>query len=329
MKTLRFFDDAFGSTMSKIGHDTFHLLQTVRIATLALALIAGITTGAQAATDQEVFATPEQAAETLAAAWRAGSKSELLKIFGPDGAKLVSSGDDVADQTAKARLAAEYDAQHKIESKGEQKAELVIGKDEFPFPIPLVKEGGGWKFDTQAGEDEILNRRIGRNELNVIKVCGAYVDAQQEYAARFGKGRREYAMKLVSSAGKRDGLYWPSRTGDDESPLGPLVARAAAEGYSATSTELLAPYHGYYYRILVRQGSAAPGGASDYVVKGKMTKGFALVAFPAQYGNSGVMTFMVNQNGIVFEKNLGPNTTEVAQQITEYNPDRSWKTTGQ
>ncbi|HET7832667.1 MAG TPA: DUF2950 domain-containing protein [Gallionella sp.] len=317
--------------MSKTYHDTSRLFQAVRIATLTLALITGIASGAQAADDQEEFDTPEQAADALAAAWRAGSKTELLNIFGPDAARLVSSGDDVADQTAKAKLAAEYDAQHKIESKGERMAELVIGKGEFPFPIPLVKEAGSWRFDTAAGEDEILNRRVGRNELNVIKVCRAYVEAQREYAAREhpGKGRREYAMKLVSSAGKHDGLYWPAKTGDKESPLGPLVARAAAEGYRATSTELLAPYHGYYYRILTRQGGAAPGGASDYAVKGKMTKGFALVAFPAQYGNSGVMTFLVNHDGIVFEKNLGPNTTEVAQQITEYNPDRTWKTAGQ
>lgn len=332
MNSMQVFGDTVGGAMHKINRDTSSRLQAVRIAALTLAtlaLMASMSTCARAAdADQEMFTSPEQAAEALAAAWRSDSKPDLLRIFGPEGAKLVSSGDEIADKAAKARLAAEYDTQHKIESRGEQTAELVIGKDEFPFPIPLVKQPAGWQFDTKAGDEEILNRRIGRNELNVIKVCRAYVESQREYASedRLRKGRREYAMKLVSSAGKRDGLYWPAQTGDEESPLGPLVARAAAEGYSTTSTEMLAPYHGYFYRILTRQGAAAPGGASDYIVKGRMTKGFSLVAFPAKYGNSGIMTFVVNQDGIVFEKDLGPDTAEIARQMTEYNPDGTWKT---
>ena len=318
--------------MVKTNPDASSVLKALRIAgsTLAiLSLLVSAPTDARAAVaNQKTFASPEQAGDALAAAWRRGSKTDLLKIFGPAGVKLVSSGDAIADKRAKARLASEYDTQHKIESEGERKALLVIGKGEFPFPIPLVKQASVWRFDTKAGEEEILNRRIGRNELNAIEVCRAYVESQREYAAKdnLGKGFHGYAMKIASTNDKHDGLYWRTKAGEEESPLGPLVARAAAEGYSAISANMRAPYHGYYYKILTRQGANAPGGASDYIAKGHMTGGFALVAFPAKYGNSGIMTFVVNQDGIVFEKNLGPHTTKIARQMTEYNPDQTWKT---
>jgi hypothetical protein len=280
---------------------------------------------------QQTFASPEQAAASLAAAWGNEDMAALMKIFGPGGAKLINSGDPVADHEAKQRLAAEYNASHKIENEGEDKAVLSIGKDDFPFPIPLVKQGSTWYFDTRQGEQEILDRRIGSNELNTIEVCHAYVEAQREYAAKnaAGTGPGEYAQRLASSPGKHDGLYWPAETGADRSPFGPLVASARAEGYAPNATGKPTPYHGYYFRILTRQGPSAPGGAKDYVAVGHMIGGFAMLAFPAKYGDSGVMTFIVDQTGIVFEKNLGPGTAAAAQRITAYDPDQSWQPTHQ
>lgn len=325
-------DKHVGDNMFKINLHASSLLQAMRIsgcsALAVIAIFAAIPADACAAAIQKTFATPEQAGEALAAAWNRGSKANLLKIFGPSGAKLVSSGDDIADKEAEERLATEYGTLHRIEMVGGQKATLVIGKEEFPFPIPIVKEANVWRFDTRAGTEEILNRRVGRNELNAIEVCRAYVESQREYASadRLGNGLHEYAQKIASDRDKHNGLYWRAAQSEEESPLGPLVASAASEGYSAARSNMLSPYHGYYYKILTRQGDSAPGGASDYIVNGHMTGGFGLVAFPAKYGDSGIMTFVVNHDGIVFEKNLGPYTTRLAQQMTAYNPDQTWKT---
>lgn len=311
---------------------TSSLLRALRIAATTLVglslFVSASVDASTAAAKQETFASPEQAGEALAAAWRRASKADILKIFGPSGVKLVSSGDAVADREAKKRLAAAYDAQHKLEREGDAKAMLVIGEREFPFPIPLVRQANVWRFDTNAGAEEILNRRIGRNELEAIEVCRAYVESQFDYADKdpLGNGLHEYAMKIVSTGDKHDGLYWQAKPGDEESPLGPLFARAADKGYSAASADMLAPYHGYYYRILTQQGASAPGGASNYVVNGHMTGGFALVSFPAKYGNSGIMTFIVNQDGIVFQKNLGPDTAKIVRRMNTYNPDLTWKT---
>lgn len=284
---------------------------------------------ARKAPAQQTFATPEQAADALASAWRDNSKPALAKIFGAAGAKLVNSGDAVADRNVQARLAAAYDTQHRIVSLGADRALLVIGKNGFSFPIPLArrdagKAGSAWYFDTQAGTEEILDRRIGRNELDAIGVCRAYVDAQRDYAAR-SQPPGTYAMKIASSTGKHDGLYWPAQAGEPESPFGPLIAAASDQGYrDAGKGAVLAPYHGYRYRILTAQGPHAPGKAHSYIVDGRMTRGYALVAWPAEYGNSGVMTFIVNQNGIVFEKNLGKNTAQLVRKMTAYDPDASW-----
>jgi hypothetical protein len=313
-------DEAMSTT-----HTIRHAM-LVRCACGALALL--LAAGAYAAPAQLSFATPQAAADALADAWRGNSKPDLKKIFGPAGEKLVSSGDEVADRNVKARLAAAYDAQHRIVILSDDSALLVIGKDDFPFPIPLAKEGKGWVFDTGGGAEEILDRRIGGNELNAIGVCRAYVEAQRDYAARThtAAGLPEYAMRIASSAGKRDGLYWDTPAGEEQSPLGPLIAAASDEGYgSARQAQALEPYHGYRYRILTRQGPQAPGKARDYVVDGHMTGGYALVAYPAQYGNSGIMTFIVNQNGIVFEKDLGQDTEKIAREMTAYDPDRSWR----
>jgi hypothetical protein len=274
---------------------------------------------------QEQFGTPEAAVEVLVTAARSEDEAAILKVLGPDGKAIVSSGDPVADSNIWQNFVTAYDAKHTIEREGDGTQTLVIGNDYWPFPIPLVNKAGQWQFDTKAGLDEILRRRIGRNELSAIQVSLAYVQAQNEYASLdpAGLGRGVYAQRIVSRPGKKDGLYWPTAAGEEPSPLGELAAQAAAEGYKAGSTPI--PYHGYYYRILTRQGATAPGGAYEYLAKGKMIGGFALIAYPAEYGNSGIMTFMVNQDGTVFQKDLGVRTERIARSIETFNPDAGWQ----
>jgi hypothetical protein len=272
---------------------------------------------------QQAYSSPEDAAAALAAAVKTGTRTAILKVLGKDAEDIVGSGDDVADAATRQRFVAGYDARHSIKTEGSRKAILVLGPEDFPFPIPLYSNKHGWEFDTAAGRTEILYRRIGRNELDAIQTCLAYVDAQNEYADKDrGQGTGVYAQRIVSNSGKKDGLYWAASDGD-ASPLGELAAQASAEGY--TAGEGPAPYHGYYYRILTRQGPNAPGGALDYVVKGKMIGGFALVAWPAEYGNSGVTTFLVNHAGTVYQKDLGDNTATLARRMTSFDPDRTWK----
>jgi len=244
-------------------------------------------------------------------------------VLGRDGVEIVFSGDEVADREARERFVGAYDAKHNVTVEGD-KASLVVGADDFPLPIPLIRQEANWKFDTAAGRLEVLYRRIGRNELDAIQTCLAYVDAQNEYAEkdRTGAGPGVYARRIVSSSGKKDGLYWPASDGE-ASPLGELVAQASQEGYKAGAGR--APYHGYYYRILTRQGPNAPGGVLNYIVKGKMIGGFALLAYPAEYGNSGVMTFLVNHSGTVYQKDLGNYTTSLAGLMTWFDPDQTWK----
>ena len=273
------------------------------------------------------FSSPEKAVETLMAALRSDDNSKLLAILGPGSQAIVSSGDPIADKAGRERFLRLYDEKKAVEMAGTGKAVLSVGNDDYPFPIPVVKKGDGWVFDTMAGKEEILNRRIGRNELEVIDVLRAYVDAQREYASKVRAGTHvmEFAQKIRSTPGKRDGLYWETKEGEEESPLGPLAAEAAHEGYVKPKSGNPSPYHGYYFRILKGQGKSADGGAFDYVVNGKMILGFALVAYPAQYGASGIMTFIVNQNGIVHQKDLGRNTGKIAAAIQQYEPDKSWK----
>ena len=278
----------------------------------------------------EHFTSPEQAVDALIAASRNNDAAELLKIFGPKGQDLVSSGDPIADREARARFVERYGKGSKIEHAGADKAVLVIGSDDWPFPIPLLQRGGAWHFDTKAGAQEILNRRVGRNELNAMEVCRSYAQAQRDYAADLEKEHKpaEYAQKFVSSPGQHDGLYWPVQAGEKESPIGPLMVSARAEGYAQPDEHgqvQHAPYHGYLYRILTRQGAGAPGGARDYAADGHMTGGFALIAFPAKYGDSGVMTFIIDQDGLVYEKDLGPETATIAAATAEFNPDLTWK----
>ena len=289
-------------------------------------LTAAAFTMASGAGAQRTFSTPDEAAAALAAAWQNGSTDSLLEILGPQGEKLVRSGDPVAERVARERLASAYAEQHLLDTESDDKVQIVLGKNYWPYPIPLVRQRDGWVFDVKTGAEQILDRRIGRNELDAIEVCRVYVRAQFDYSARDpdGTGLHAYAQRVASSNGGHDGLYWPATTGSLESPLGPLVAAAEAQDYGAASAAGQTPFHGYYYRILTRQGAHAAGGAHDYLVDGHLTGGFALLAFPAKYGASGVMTFIVNEAGIVYEKNLGPDTASMAAGITQYDPDRSW-----
>ena len=276
-----------------------------------------------AASAQQSFKTPEEAVEALAGAAKAHDRKGVLAVLGPDAADIVSSGDEVADKSDRDRVIEAYDAKHQVVMEGADKAILVLGNQDWPFPIPLVRKDGSWRFDTAAGREEILFRRIGRNELAAIQTILAFVDAQQEYAEKGIGGNGVYAQRIVSRPGTKDGLYWPAQSGEEESPLGDLAASAAAEGYRAGQQRI--PYHGYYYKVLTRQGPNAPGGALDYVVRGKMIGGFALVAYPAQYGNSGVMTFLVNHQGTIYEKDLGERTADIAAGMTAFNPDNTWQ----
>ena len=274
---------------------------------------------------QEHFATADAAAQALAAALKANNTKTVLNILGARAKPLIDSGDKVADQEVHDRFVQMYDEAHSLAMSGDAKAVLQIGKDEWPFPIPIVKEAAGWRFDTEAGEEEIINRRIGRNELSAIQAALAYVDAQHEYYARNPDGTPllHYAMKISSSKGKRDGLYWDTAPGEAESPLGPVFAAARSQGYKPGQGKPI-PYHGYYFRILTAQGADASGGAYDYVAQGKMIGGFALVAYPAVWDSSGVMTFIVNQDGVVYQKDLGPNTASIARAMKAFNPDSTW-----
>ena len=287
------------------------------LSAIALAGLCLVMPSAQA---QQSFANPDDAATALAAAVKSGMKQDILKVLGADGEDIVSSGDDVADADARSKFASAYDARHAVKVDGKN-ATLIVGANDFPFPVPLIHTKTGWEFDTAEGRREILYRRIGRNELDAIETCLAFVDAEDDYADKDrGDGVGVYAQRIVSSPGKRDGLYWPSDNND--SPLGQLAADASAEGYKAGSEPR--PYHGYYYRILTQQGSSAPGGAMSYIVKGKMIGGFALVAYPADYGNSGVMTFIVNHAGTVYQKDLGEDTGASVRSMRSFDPDKTW-----
>jgi len=277
---------------------------------------------------QKSFQSPEEAAKALFDALKAGDTKEMLAIFGQAGKEVISSGDEVADKAARERFVKSYEAMNKLEKETDKKVTLVVGNHDWPFPVPIVKKGETWVFDTMAGKEELLNRRIGRNELNTIQTCLAVVDAQREYAMKDRDSDKvlEYAQKFRSTKGKKDGLYWEAKEGEKQSPLGDLAAQAVKEGYTPGKPgQGPQPYHGYYFKILKAQGKNAPGGAYDYVVNGKMIGGFALVAYPAEYGASGIMTFIVNHDGVVFEKDLGKETGKIASAISKYDPDKTWK----
>jgi hypothetical protein len=273
-----------------------------------------------------VFASPEDAGNGLLEAAKSGEQNAVLAIFGPESKEIIFSGDAVQDKATVDAFVAAYGVMHRWRKMPDDAQVLLIGADNFPFPIPLKKNGAGqWFFDTAAGKDEMLSRRIGRNELAVIDICGALADAEAEYFSqpRDGGNTRQFALKFISDTGKQNGLYWESPEGQPRSPLGPLAAFATTEGYSV-QPNAHTPFHGYFFHMLTRQGVHAPGGAKDYVVNGKMVGGFAFVAYPAEYGNSGIMTFIINQDGVLLQKDLGKTTTETATAMTAYDPDTGW-----
>jgi hypothetical protein len=281
------------------------------------------------AAQEERFATPEEAVKALTAATGSKDANALDAIFGPELRSLVSV-DAVQASNRFVIFARRLSEKVELARESDDKLVLNIGNDGWPFPIPLVRRDDQWSFDTEAGREEILDRRIGANELGTIRVCHAYVEAQHEYAGkdRNGDGVLEFAQHLRSSPGKHDGLYWHAGAGEEISPFGPLIAAAHGEGYRSESkimTDPQAPYHGYYFKILTRQGRHAPGGKYSYVIHGHMIAGFALVAWPAQWDNSGIMTFIVNQQGKVYEKNIGLKTAKIAGAMTAYDPDPTWK----
>jgi len=274
---------------------------------------------------QRTFEKPEAALEALVKALRDYDKKALLALFGTGSEPLISSGDAVDDRERMEDFVRLYGEASRLEPAGDKKVVVHVGKNDWPFPIPIVKAGESWRFDTKQGREEILNRRIGENELDAIQTCLAIVDSQREYAAvdRDGDGLLEYAQKFYSTRGKMDGLYWEVKPGEKPSPLGPLVAKAQGEGYMPGGKP--APYNGYFFRILTAQGKSARGGAYSYLVKGKMVGGFAVVAYPATYAVSGVKTFIVNYEGVVYEKDLGPKTVKLARSMKAYNPDKTWE----
>ena len=268
------------------------------------------------------FASADEAVSALIEAGRAGDAGRMREIFGPGSDAILSSGDEIADKAARENFIRQYDAKHALVPEGEDKVTLQVGTDDWPFPVPVVRRDGAWQFDGAEGADEIVYRRIGRNELGAIAVCRGYVEAQHEYAAadHDGEGAGIFAHKLVSDPGTQNGLYWETVEGEAASPVGPFIANAAAEGYRAGTGE----YHGYRYRSLFRQTDNANGGALDYFDKGVLKNGFALIAWPAEYGASGVMTFIVNHDGVVFQKDQGENTEAAVAAIDAYDPDSTW-----
>jgi hypothetical protein len=307
----------------KKGTATWIVLIGMLAVLIAITGYVGIARAAEP--QQKTFKSPDAAVKALMDATRAHDVKALVALFGPGSNDLISSGDDVDDARGRDMFVKAYDEAHRLAKTGNNKRILYVGKDDWPMPVPIVKAGKRWRFQTEEGRQEILSRRVGKNEIGAIQTCLAIVDAQKEYAVldRDTDELLEYAQKFESEKGKSDGLYWETAPGEPLSPLGPLVARATAEGYG--KAEQLSPYHGYYFRILNAQGENAKGGAYSYMVDGSMIGGFAIVAYPALYRSSGVKSFIVNHEGIVYEKDLGPETATLAGAITVFDPDESWK----
>jgi len=270
---------------------------------------------------QKTFSSAEDASSALVMATKQNDEKMMLEILGPDGKQIVSSGDDTEDADGRAKFVQKYQEMHRLMKEPDGTTTLYIGAENWPTPIPLMNKGKTWYFDTEAGKKEILFRRIGENEMSTIRVCQELVAAQKEYRSM---QHDEYAQKIFSGEGQHDGLYWKAAEGERPSPIGPLVASAVAEGYSKEQNGAPTPFRGYYYRILTRQGANGPGGAKSYVENGKMTKGFAFIAYPAEYRSSGVMTFVVTEDGVVLQRDLGKMTGAVAKAMQEYNPGPTW-----
>jgi hypothetical protein len=294
-------------------------------AVVLLCVFAG--SGCASSAEQQRFKSPQAAADSLVRALRANDAAQLERIFGPASAEIISSGDPVTDRNQADRFLAAYDRQHRLETEADGALTLVVGENDWPYPVPIVKNDGGYVFDAAVGKDEILNRRIGRNELYTQQSCLAVVDAQREYAQRrpMGGDLSEYAQKFFSDPDKKNGLYWPTDENETPSPLGVLVAEASQEGFTRRSAgQPPTPFHGYHYRLLMSQGPHAPGGPAEYLVNGHLIGGFGFVAYPTQYGNSGIMTFMTNHDGVLYQRDLGPDTRKIAQSMTSFDPGPEW-----
>ncbi|HEX4427110.1 MAG TPA: DUF2950 domain-containing protein [Terriglobales bacterium] len=296
-----------------------------KVAVIAIMLAGCASTRSMAQqTGQKTFPSAEDASKALVMAIQSNDEKATLEILGPDGKTIVSSGDDIEDANSRTNFVQKYQEMHRLAKDPDGSTILYIGARNWPTPIPLVNKAGAWYFDTEAGKKEILYRRIGRNEMSAIRVTQELAAAQKEY---FAVRHDEYAQKIFSAEGQHDGLYWKAADGESPSPIGPLVAAAVAEGYTKGENVAPTPYRGYYYRILTRQGKNASGGAKSYIANGKMTDGFAFMAYPAEYRSSGVMTFIVGQDGVVYEKDLGKKTEAAAKSMKEYNPSSSWQKT--
>jgi len=307
---------------TKLNLDKFHSTNFPKVIAVAILLTACFATRSMAQqSGQKTFSSAEDASQALVTAAQTNDEKATLEILGPDGKRIVSSGDDTEDAEARANFVQKYQEMHRLVKEPDGTTTLYIGAENWPTPIPLVSKGHSWYFDTEAGKREILYRRIGENEISTIRVCQELVAAQKEYRAM---QHNAYAQKIFSDDGQHNGLYWKAAAGEPQSPIGPLVASAVAEGYVKDQNGAPTPYRGYYYHILMRQGQNGPGGAKSYVVNSQMTGGFAFVAYPAEYRSSGVMTFIVGEDGVVYQKDLGKMTGVIAKAMQEYNPTSTW-----
>ena len=309
---------------------TVKKIVTIASAWLLFLLSVGVWSSAAQEPGQKTFASPQEAGAALQAAVQSNGTADDIAVLGASAANLVSSGDEVQDNNNREMFLKRYQQMNRWAAESNGNETMYIGAENWPFPIPLKKNSAGqWYFDTKEGAQEILFRRIGKNEMQAIQVCEGLANAQQDYFQQLHDGStvHQYAQRILSEEGKQNGLYWKVESGQPESPIGPLVAHATAQGYGATGGKP-EPFHGYYYHTLKAQGPHARGGAKSYIVDGNMTGGFAFVAYPAEYRNSGVMTFLIDKNGVVFQKDLGPTTVEIGKAMTAYNPDKTWTTTG-
>jgi hypothetical protein len=308
---------------TKLNFDKFDWTNLLEMAAVGMLLAGGFpvrSVGQQQR--QKTFSSPEDASNAFVTAVQSSDEKVMLDILGPDGKQIVSSGDETEDANSRANFVQRYQEMHRLVKEPDGTIILYIGAKNWPTPIPLVNKGNSWYFDTDAGKKEILFRRIGRNEISTIRVCQELVAAEKEY---YSTQHNEYAQKIFSDERQHNGLYWKPADGEPQSPIGPLVASAVAEGYAESRDGAPTPYRGYYHHILTRQGENGPGGAKSYMVNGKMTGGFAFVAYPAEYRSSGVMTFIVGEDGAVYQKDLGKKTDVLAKSMKEYNPDSSWQ----
>jgi Protein of unknown function (DUF2950) len=308
---------------TKLNSNRFHCASLTKLALVSMFLMLWVSTPSRAQQPgQKTFSSAEEATNAMVTAAQSNDEKAMLAILGRDAKQIVSSGDDAEDAQSRANFAQKYREMHRLVKEPDGTTTLYIGAENWPTPIPLVDKGNKWYFDTEAGKMEILFRRIGRNEMSTIRVCQELVAAQKEY---YASQHGQYAPKIFSDEGQHNGLYWKVADGEPQSPIGPLVAAAVAEGYVKGQGGPPTPYRGYYFHVLTRQGKDAPGGAKSYLVDGKMTGGFAFVAYPAEYKSSGVMTFVVNEDGVVYQKDLGKKTEALAKSMKEYNANSTWQ----